>query len=122
VNGIGGLIFSTLWSGPSELSSTPVSRERSITAASDSAAGFSQLRSELSARKARKGKKLSFDEVQSVVDDLLFPAIQATRRYQTLQALVNCTRRCLLPDSKDTTQSRQEWTEEIRELEARGIR
>jgi hypothetical protein len=54
--------------------------------------------------------------------DHLPPAIALTRRYQTLQALVNCTRRSLLPDPEVDESGRQAWAEEIRELEARGIR
>ncbi len=44
-----------------------------------------------------------------MVRDQLPPAIEETRRYQTLQALVNCTRRSLLPDPNVTEDQRREW-------------
>ena len=50
------------------------------------------------------------------------PAIEETRRFQTLQALVNCTRRSLLPDPAVTEAQRQAWSAELRALEARGIK
>ena len=53
--------------------------------------------------------------------DFIPPAIGATRRYQTLQALVNCTRRSLLPDPTVTADQRETWQAEIRALESRGI-
>ena len=58
-----------------------------------SAAGFAALRSELKAKAKLQGTKgkLTMDEVIAVIEDLLPPAIGDTRRYQTLQALVNCT-------------------------------
>jgi hypothetical protein len=56
------------------------------------------------------------------VADNIPPAIEETRRYQTLQALVNCTRRSLLPDPNVTDEQRQQWAAELRVLEARGIR
>ena len=45
-----------------------------------------------------------------------------TRRYQTLQALVNCTRRSLLPDPNVRQKDREAWQIEINRLEAMGIR
>ena len=49
-------------------------------------------------------------------------AIATTRHYQTLQALVHCSRRSLLPDPEVTETERTQWEAEIRELEASGIR
>ena len=43
-------------------------------------------------------------------------------RYQTLQALVNCTRRSLLPDPDISAEQRELWQSEIRELERHGVR
>lgn len=63
-----------------------------------SAAAFAALRSLLSARVRAAGRALAVEEVLAVARDLLPPDIEETRRYQTLQALVNCTRRSLLPD------------------------
>jgi SpoVK/Ycf46/Vps4 family AAA+-type ATPase len=74
-------------------------------------ASFASLRSELKAQAVIRGRGLEFDEVLSVVEDLLPPAILDTRRYQTLQALVNCTRRSLLPDPKISDGKRGEWAE-----------
>jgi SpoVK/Ycf46/Vps4 family AAA+-type ATPase len=86
------------------------------------AANFASLRSELKARAARKGGKLAIDEIMAVVHDLLPPAINQTRRYQTLQALINCTRKSLLPNPGTTEAERQAWAQEISKLEAQGIR
>ena len=89
-----------------------------------SAAGFAALRSELKAKAKLQGTKgkLTMDEVIAVIEDLLPPAIGDTRRYQTLQALVNCTRRSLMPNPKITDEERAAWAVEIRQLEAKGIR
>lgn len=87
-----------------------------------SAASFASLRSELKARaKTHKGK-LAFEQVLELIGDHIPPAIEETRRYQTLQALVNCTRRSLLPDPDITEPQRAAWAAELRQLEARGIR
>ena len=89
-----------------------------------SAAGFAALRSELKAKAKLVGKKgkLTMDEVMTLIEDLLPPAIGETRRYQTLQALVNCTRRSLMPNPDVTDEEREAWSHEIRQLEAKGIR
>ena len=42
--------------------------------------------------------------------------------YQTLQALVNCTRRSLLPEPEVTDEDRAAWAEELAALEGRGVR
>jgi hypothetical protein len=85
-----------------------------------SAAAFASLRSELIAE-AGEGK-LQPERVREVVGDHLPPAIGRARRYQTLQALVNCTRRSLLPDADVDENDRERWRAEIRELESEGIR
>jgi hypothetical protein len=82
-----------------------------------SAAAFASLRQQLKAVEPE-----TFDEVVAVVQDLIPPAIDVTRRYQTLQALVNCTRRSLLPDPNITEKDRQAWQLELRQLEAMGAR
>lgn len=87
-----------------------------------SAASFAALRSELKAKARVGGGPLDFEKVLAVVADQVPPAIEETRRYQTLQALVNCTRRSLLPDPDVTEEQRQKWVAELRQLEARGIR
>ncbi|MBI5387960.1 MAG: ATP-binding protein [Verrucomicrobia bacterium] len=87
-----------------------------------SAASFSALRSELKAKAKRAGGAFDFDAILAVVRDQLPPAIEETRRYQTLQALINCTRRSLLPDPSVTADQRREWEMELRALEAKGVR
>ncbi|MBM3238377.1 ATP-binding protein [Candidatus Poribacteria bacterium] len=84
-----------------------------------SAASFASLRSELLAK--AKGGKLAIEAVIEIVNDHLPPAIALARRYQTLQALVNCTRRSLLPDPNVTDEAREKWGAELRKLEAMGI-
>ncbi|MBN1517051.1 ATP-binding protein [Candidatus Sumerlaeota bacterium] len=85
-----------------------------------SSASFASLRSELLAK--AKGGALEFEGALKVVEDHLPPAISDTRRYQTLQALVNCTRRSLLPEPEIDESARQRWAEEIRHLEEQGVR
>ena len=46
-------------------------------------------------------------QIRAVLHDHLPPDIGPTRRYQTLQALVNCTRRSLLPDPDVTEATRE---------------
>jgi len=87
-----------------------------------SAASFASLRSELKAKAKREGSQLNFDKILVAIADHIPPAIEETRRYQTLQALVNCTRRSLLPDPNVTAEQRRKWAEELRFLEARGVR
>lgn len=87
-----------------------------------SAAAFAALRSQLKARAARSASgTLELDDVLALVHDQLPPDIGDVRRYQTLQALLNCTRRSLLPDPDVTDEDRAAWAEELRRLEAQGI-
>jgi hypothetical protein len=83
-----------------------------------SAAAFASLRSQLKAADIT-----TVDEAILIVKDLLPPAIGPTRRYQTLQALLNCTRRSLLPeaDAEVDETDREEWRQAIRELERQGV-
>ena len=85
------------------------------------AANFSAMRAELKA-KHRLAGPLDLERTLAAIRDHLPPPIEDTRRYQTLQALVNCTRRSLLPDPNITDEERAKWTQEIAALEARGIR
>ncbi|KPJ86114.1 hypothetical protein AMJ57_00495 [Parcubacteria bacterium SG8_24] len=100
-----------------------------------SAASFALLRGELRAE-AGEGQ-LSPEQALEVARDIIPPSISETRRYQTLQALLNCTRRSLLPDRpyteadrknmvvidpRMTDADRDRWLEEVRQLEAEGIR
>ena len=81
-----------------------------------SAAAFSSLRFDLKAAVPK-----SADEVLALVRDHIPPAIELTRQYQTLQALVNCTRRSLLPNPKVSDQEREAWQSALRRLEAAGV-
>ncbi len=88
-----------------------------------SAASYAALRSELKAKSGQNDKKLKFDEIIEIISDHLPPAIGATRRYQTLQALLNCTRRSLLPENaRNDENERQKWEREILQRESQGIR
>jgi hypothetical protein len=82
-----------------------------------SSAGFSALRSQFKAIPPKDAQ-----ELKNIVRDFLQPAIKQTRRYQTLQALVNCTRRSLLPDPDISEEDRAQMEAEIRLLESMGIR
>ena len=81
-----------------------------------SAAAFAALRSQVKAQQPDSPEKL----LESI-RDIIPPAIGQTRRYQTLQALLNCTRRSLLPIDDFNADTRNEWEQEIRELELQGI-
>ncbi|HUG71187.1 MAG TPA: AAA family ATPase [Pirellulaceae bacterium] len=81
-----------------------------------SAAAYAALRSQLKAE-----QPTDHDAVLNIVRDIIPPAIGQTRRYQTLQALVNCTRRSLLPDADITNATREDWERELRELERQGM-
>ena len=85
-----------------------------------SAAGFAALRSRLKAETAA-GRIDGSDSVLRAIRDQITPDIADTRRYQTLQALMNCTRRSLLPDPTVGPDERAQWAKEIRELEAKGV-
>jgi hypothetical protein len=82
-----------------------------------SSAGYAALRSQFKAIPPKDA-----DELKAIVHDFLQPAIKQTRRYQTLQALVNCTRRSLLPDPNISEEDRAQMEAEIRLLESMGIR
>jgi hypothetical protein len=82
-----------------------------------SSAGYAALRSQFKAIPPKDET-----ELRAIVYDFLSPAIELTRRYQTLQALVNCTRRSLLPNPDITESDRAAMDAEIRALELQGIR
>ena len=81
-----------------------------------SAAAFASLRAQLKGCDAK-----TIDQVIEIVNDLILPDIESTRRYQTLQALLNCTRRSLLPSEEVTERDREGWHQEILALQAQGI-
>ncbi len=82
-----------------------------------SAAAFASLRTQLKAFDVQ-----DVDQIVEIVNDHIPPAIGLTRRYQTLQAMINCTRRSLMPDPNFTEKDREAWQAEIHQLERNGIR
>jgi hypothetical protein len=82
-----------------------------------SAAAFASLRSHLKAMEPK-----DMDEIEAIVKDHIPPAIGLTRQYQMLQAKINCTRRSLLPDPEVEDGAREVWQQQVRQLEAQGIR
>jgi SpoVK/Ycf46/Vps4 family AAA+-type ATPase len=83
-----------------------------------SAASYASLRADL--RAAAKDAPLSIEQIIEVADDRILPDIGPVRRYQTLQALLNCTRKSLLP-AYYSDSMREEWIAELRRLEGMGI-
>lgn len=95
-----------------------------------SAASFASLRSDLEAASLRAScssttsdgtDELTLDEIIAVVEDRILPDIGTIRRYQTLQALVNCTRKSLLPCDY-SPEIRESWVKQIAQLEVMGVR
>lgn len=99
-----------------------VMRRLDVATQGYSAASFAALRDELVAVAA--GRKLAVEEMLAVAADIIPPDIGPAREYQTLQALLNCTRKSLLPEAaeRDLEGSREAWRRRIRELEAQGVR
>jgi hypothetical protein len=88
-----------------------------------SPAAMASLRAELVAKKMMlKADYLTFNAIREMVQDHLPAAIETTRHYQTLQALVHCSRRSLLPNPNIRDDQRAMWDSEIKTLEAKGIR
>ena len=85
-----------------------------------SAASFASLRADLEAAKNRQGE-LTVDEIIDVISDRILPNIGPIRRYQTLQAFLNCTRKSLLP-VEYSPETRESWLEQIAQLEVMGIK
>ena len=93
---------------------------KTITCEGFSAAAFASIRSELIAKKREKRKLLNKEEIKSIMDNILMADISEEREYQTLQALVNCTRKNLIDEScsvKDIKAKRTTWHKKIKELE-----
>lgn len=84
-----------------------------------SSASFASLKSFLRSQPAKDLE--NFDNIERCIEEFLPPAIGLTRRYQTLQALLNCTRRSLLPDTNTTEEVRNNWEKELKSLELQGI-
>ncbi|MBU1170655.1 MAG: ATP-binding protein [Proteobacteria bacterium] len=103
-----------------ELTSEMIARMR-LALDHYSAAAFASLRSELKARASMKHSKLTEHDILDVIEEIILPAIGETRRYQTLQALINCTRKSLLPRAFRNKPDRFAWEAELIRLEARGL-
>ena len=91
-----------------------------------SAASFASLRSDLEAASILKEDsqatgELTLDEIIAVAEDRILPNIGPIRHYQTLQALLNCTRKSLLPGDY-SPEIRESWVKQIAQLEAIGVR
>ena len=91
-----------------------------------SAASFASLRSDLEAASILKQdsqatSELNLDEIIAVAEDRILPNIGPIRQYQTLQALLNCTRKSLLPGDY-SPEIRESWIRQIAQLEAIGVR
>lgn len=94
-----------------------------------SAAQFGALREELDAevelrRESGKDTILTTSDVIKVLEEQLSADIEVDRRIQTLYALVNCTRKSLLPKGDTLTQAQVKelkgaWLKEARLLEQR---
>ncbi len=90
-----------------------------------SAAAFSSLRAEIKAKSLKN--KLNAGQVLELVSDIMPADIKESRDYQQLQALMNCTRRSLIPDNLlppglSAEEARRKWAERIARLEALGVR
>lgn len=78
-----------------------------------SAAAYASLRRELQALRERQGQTLPEAAIMALVEDRLLPPLTTTRRRQTLLALLNCTRRSLLPDPAVDDATRAAWQQEL---------
>ena len=90
-----------------------------------SAASFASLRSDLEAASILKEDsqatgELTVDEIIAVAEDRILPNIGPIRQYQTLQALLNCTRKSLLPGDY-SPEIRESWVKQIAQLEVIGV-
>jgi hypothetical protein len=89
-----------------------------------SAADFAALRSELKATLvlATEDQHVPvLQRVQATLTGRIAADIGPVRRYQSLQAMLNCTRRELLPDPEISPADRSAWRDEIAQLEAQGV-
>ena len=100
-----------------KLNTTVIDKLREITEGY-SAASFASLRSDL--RAEAKEDQLTLDQIIEVAEDRILPNVGAIRHYQTLQALINCTRKSLLPMDY-SPELREKWAQEIRLLEQSGM-
>lgn len=82
-----------------------------------SAASFSSLRSYLA---DYENENLTQEKIIELIQDLIPADIEKTREYQKLQAMINCTRKSLLPPEyhdKPIEELKEKWHRRIRQLE-----
>ncbi|MEI6420706.1 MAG: AAA family ATPase [Lentisphaerota bacterium] len=86
---------------------------------------FAELRSDLIAStELKKIDKLTIEDIRAIMEDHIPPCVEETRKYQTLQALLNCTRLSLLPEDieRDKLDGRRDaWRKELKILEDKGF-
>jgi hypothetical protein len=88
-----------------------------------SAAEFGALRTAIKAKKCQ-----TIDEAIAVAEDLVPADISEVRKYQILQAKMNCTRKSLLYGAEEKVSReaflsrRADWQQEINKLESKGIK
>ena len=86
---------------------------------------FAELRSDLIAStELKKIDKLTIEDIRAIMEDHIPPCVEETRKYQTLQALLNCTRLSLLPEDieRDKLAGRRDaWRKELKILEDKGF-
>lgn len=97
-----------------------------------SAAAWAGLKSSISAKNPQ-----TLNDVKNIVWDMIQPNIAEEREYQKLQALLNCTRKVLLPASLGTivdnvpgygnisfsmTDLQRQWRTRLQDLEEKGFR
>ena len=85
-----------------------------------SSATFAALRKRIKSKKCE-----TIEQALKVASNILQPDIEETRRYQTLQALLNCTVKSLIFEEDETLEkvksSRSQWKKDLAALEAQGI-
>lgn len=119
------------WIIPKDLNLKSIDKILELTKNYSSAA-YASIKARIKSNKCK-----TEEEILSIINDTLFADIQEERRYQELQALVNCTRFSLLKETEgiqkllgDTSsifsvkvnEVKNKWREEINYLESKGIR
>lgn len=103
---------------PQNITVTEAIKKLDVLTKGYSAASFSALRKQVKRKNCQ-----TIDEVLAVAEDIIPSDIEDARRYQTLQALSNCTRKSLLPKGvADLTLMRTSWQKELAELEMKRRR
>jgi SpoVK/Ycf46/Vps4 family AAA+-type ATPase len=83
-----------------------------------SAADYAALRSHLKSTSSNLKRPLVAKEIEEAFREIIPANIAKTRRFQTLQALLNCTRRSLLPQKfANIEKEREQWQQELSTLE-----